>query len=109
MILLLWIRNLERMYVFKFDILRYTLDVYIDILSKKVYLIELNHPPPIAGTGLFSWDMPEDQDKILKGPLEFRILTSPPPIKRRDFVGDKTEDFFKNLHGENQKSRCILS
>eukprot|EP00005_Dracoamoeba_jomungandri_P002517 CAMPEP_0174255558 /NCGR_PEP_ID=MMETSP0439-20130205/4877_1 /TAXON_ID=0 /ORGANISM="Stereomyxa ramosa, Strain Chinc5" /LENGTH=383 /DNA_ID=CAMNT_0015337785 /DNA_START=1 /DNA_END=1152 /DNA_ORIENTATION=- len=36
-------------------------------------LVEINDPPPTAGTSLFDWDNEKDRDILQNGPLTFRV------------------------------------
>jgi len=40
-------------------------------------VIEINHPPPTAGTSLFDWNNPTDRDVVSNGPYELRVLHKP--------------------------------
>lgn len=53
--------------------------------SKKIWVVEINNPPPVAGTALFDWNNPIDRNIIENGPFEFRILGSAPeePMKNQ--------------------------
>ncbi|KAH3760192.1 hypothetical protein Pelo_7977 [Pelomyxa schiedti] len=73
----------------------YTCDFAILGSSEETYsafLIEINDPPPIAGTALFNWDLDADRNLIMNGPLQVRVIESPvdwslqttlhPPLKQ---------------------------
>ncbi|KAH3756436.1 cell division cycle protein 123-like [Pelomyxa schiedti] len=56
----------------------YTLDLAVRPDLKAVRTIELNHPPPTAGTALFNWDSAADRQVMESGPFEFRVNSSLP-------------------------------
>ena len=86
----------------------------------KVYLIEINHEPPIAGTALFDFKDEEDR-KIMNGekPFEFRLYES---VKDVDYgtvdkiLPNNTIDFMSVLQGKYKPepetkgvfSNCVL-
>lgn len=45
----------------------------------KIWIIEINPPPPIGGTPLFNWGNPNDRAILLQGPFEFRYVEKPLP------------------------------
>ena len=72
----------------------YTVDFVLSPDLKIIRVIEVNNPPPVAGTSLFGtslamymqcnscnivavWDDPKDRDIIHNGPFTFRILERP--------------------------------
>jgi len=71
----------------------YTIDFALSPLLEegKIWIVELNHVPPTAGTSLFDWANPKDRDIIENGPFELRVLSKPvhnakgtihPPLRR---------------------------
>lgn len=65
------------------SIQEYVVDYALDPKSDKIWIIEVNNPPPVAGQALFDWDNEKDRKTIMEGPFEFRILEKPPkdPMK----------------------------
>jgi hypothetical protein len=46
---------------------------------KKVWIVEVNNPPPVAGTSMFSKKNPQDLDIMWgRAPFEFRIVEDLP-------------------------------
>jgi len=71
-------------------ITNYTIDFAVSPDLCTTWVIEINHPPPIAGTSLFDWESENDKKIMQEGPYEFRITEKPlaapldaihPPIK----------------------------
>ncbi|KAL6618434.1 hypothetical protein U3516DRAFT_796516 [Neocallimastix sp. 'constans'] len=62
----------------------YTVDFAVSADLKDIICVELNNPPPAAGTALFHWDKPEDRTVIEKGPYQFRCNTSLPETSFND-------------------------
>jgi hypothetical protein len=54
----------------------YTIDFAVSSSTdpNSIRVIELNHPPPTAGTALFDWANEEDRRIISCGPFEIRVL-----------------------------------
>ena len=54
----------------------FTLDFAIagGLESTRIWIIEVNHFPPIAGPALFDWNNENDRKLINEGPFEFRVL-----------------------------------
>lgn len=70
----------------------YTADLVLDRENptEKITLIEINHPPPLAGQALFSWDDAADRS-ILEGQqtgVAFRVRTEP----------QQPEDTFREIY-----------
>jgi len=55
-----------------------TLDFAVDRRTKNLSIIEINPPPPLAGTPFFSWNSPEDRQILREGPYQFRYLKNNP-------------------------------
>jgi len=55
----------------------YTIDFALFPNLDKIFVIEINELPPIAGTGLFKFDSPIDRKIIEEGPFELRINEIP--------------------------------
>jgi len=73
-------------------------------MEKEIIVIEINPPPPMAGTSLFNWDINEDKEIILNGPFEFRTLDNVP-----DNVLDNIQkDMREHLDSLLPKRRCII-
>lgn len=53
----------------------YTLDVFLSPDLGSFTLVELNPPPPVADTALFSLQAPADVHKLTHGPFELRVVT----------------------------------
>jgi len=80
----------------------YTIDICV--MEKEIIVIEINPPPPMAGTSLFNWDINEDKEIILNGPFEFRTLDNVP-----DNVLDNIQkDMREHLDSLLPKRRCII-
>jgi len=56
----------------------YTVDFAVTADLKDIICVEINNPPPSAGTALFDWNDPEDHKIITNGPYQFRCNTSFP-------------------------------
>lgn len=52
----------------------YTADVFVAPTLTTFLLIELNPPPPIADTALFSIRSPSDALRLMQGPFELRVV-----------------------------------
>eukprot|EP01126_Amoeba_proteus_P021154 TRINITY_DN2145_c0_g1_i1.p2 TRINITY_DN2145_c0_g1~~TRINITY_DN2145_c0_g1_i1.p2 ORF type:complete len:106 (-),score=21.21 TRINITY_DN2145_c0_g1_i1:213-530(-) len=85
----------------------YTIDFVFDKDFKDLTLIEINDPPPIAGTSLFLWDCPEDQKIIFEGPLTLRILSEPVPWVLQTDIHPPLKGLIDELRGRN-KGYCTL-
>jgi len=68
----------------------YTIDFAVLSDLSKTWIIELNHPPPTAGTCLYNWENQLDRKIMAEGPYELRIQEKPvqqpldkihPPLK----------------------------
>lgn len=74
-------------------ILDYVVDYAVDPGSGKIWIVEINTPPPVAGQALFDWDDATDKNVLLGlSPFEFRIITERPadPVKDiRSFLEDE--------------------
>mmetsp|Transcript_38954 Transcript_38954/g.61687 ORF Transcript_38954/g.61687 Transcript_38954/m.61687 type:complete len:100 (+) Transcript_38954:772-1071(+) len=55
----------------------YTLDFAVCPKTLKCWVVEINNPPPKAGTSLFVWENENDRKIIENGPFEFRLLEAP--------------------------------
>jgi len=53
----------------------YTIDFALSGDLQSIWIVELNNPPPVAGTVLFHWN--SDKEIITNGPYQFRILQHP--------------------------------
>jgi len=53
----------------------YTIDFVLDPSLQQAWVVEVNHLPPVAGTGMFDWDVKSDKDIIEHGPFELRVRT----------------------------------
>jgi len=62
----------------------YTIDFALspDLDVDKTWIVEINNPPPVAGTSLFNWDLESDRNIIHEGPFELRILKEAIPDVR---------------------------
>ena len=40
----------------------------------QVRVVEINNPPPVAGTALFDWDNEADRHALQHGPFELRCV-----------------------------------
>lgn len=69
------------------DLQTYIVDYAVewsDGAVQKIWIVEINNPPPVAGTSMFSKKDPADLDILWgRAPFEFRIVTSLPddPMK----------------------------
>lgn len=72
----------------KIPITEYVVDFAVDPTSNKIWVVEINNPPPVAGQALFNWDDETDK-RIIQGasPFEFRILTTAPSNPLSDVQG----------------------
>jgi len=73
-----WEKNIKTIFVEK-GVADYVVDFAIDPHSDKIWIVEINNPPPVAGQGCFNWENEIDL-KIIRGelPFEFRILEKAP-------------------------------
>jgi hypothetical protein len=55
----------------------YTIDFAVCPQTMRTQIVEINNPPPKAGTSLFIWDDEKDRSIIENGPFEFRLLEKP--------------------------------
>jgi hypothetical protein len=53
-----------------------------DLHDPVLWVVEINPPAPVSGTGLYNWGDPHDRDLLQHGPCEFRFLP------RSDFPQD---------------------
>lgn len=53
----------------------YTIDFAITPEMDRIWVVELNHAPPTAGTALFDWTSARDRQIVSNGPFEMRVLT----------------------------------
>lgn len=53
----------------------YTIDFVLEPSLQQVWVVEVNHLPPVAGTGMFDWDVKADREIIEHGPFELRVRT----------------------------------
>ncbi|MDP2436764.1 MAG: hypothetical protein Q8P67_13525 [archaeon] len=79
----------------------YTMDLVLSPDLEQVLIVELNNPPPVAGTSLFSWDCAADRTLISSSPeLHFRCLSSvPPDVKSR--IHPPLKDLLLHLRGQH--------
>jgi hypothetical protein len=61
----------------------YTIDFVICPDFSRARVIEVNNPPPVAGTALFNWEDENDRRLIQEGPLSVRMTESPVPWKEQ--------------------------
>lgn len=61
----------------------YTIDFVICPDFSRARVIEINDPPPVAGTALFNWDDENDRRLVEEGPLSVRMIESPVPWKEQ--------------------------
>jgi len=82
-----WEQNIKDLEYFQ-SVKNYTIDFVLNPDLKLIKIVEINNPPPVAGTALFNWD--SEKDLIIYGPFTFRILEKPldnpkdlihPPLK----------------------------
>jgi hypothetical protein len=89
----------------------YVIDYALDPFSEKIWIVEINNPPPVAGQALFDWDKEEDNRILRQGPFQFRILEKPPkdPMKYQNtWLQTMKEQSNKKAKG-GQKSGKRLS
>eukprot|EP01113_Clastostelium_recurvatum_P030862 TRINITY_DN3797_c0_g1_i2.p1 TRINITY_DN3797_c0_g1~~TRINITY_DN3797_c0_g1_i2.p1 ORF type:complete len:260 (+),score=67.71 TRINITY_DN3797_c0_g1_i2:269-1048(+) len=56
----------------------YTIDLALSPDLKEVVIVEINGPPPSAGTSLYDWNKDEDRRQIMAGEtFELRVMTHP--------------------------------
>ena len=78
--------------------------------------MEINPPPPVSGTSLFSWNSSDDQEIIKNGPYEFRyvdeVMQAPteniPPNCERFLKNTRTE-YHQQLQNEAQQKQIFGS
>jgi len=76
----------------------YSVDFVMDSSFSKAIMVEINDPPPTAGTSLFVWENPEDKKIIMEGPFTFRVLTSGIPWKSVD-IHQPLKQFIDEFRG----------
>ena len=79
----------------------------------RVFLIEINHEPPSAGTALFNFRDDEDR-KILNGekPFEFRVLENAQQLEHEELdevLPDHALKFLKVLRGQSEPVEPTIS
>lgn len=57
----------------------YVMDVALSPELNWATIVELNHPPPVAGTALFDWQNEADREILLRGPFTLRVNERLPP------------------------------
>jgi len=86
---------------------KYSVDFNIDLDSAKIWMIEVNHFPPIAGTGMFTWKNKDDRLQIEEGPFDLKIRTDATEKTLQEILPDEIYEFLQSL--QPKKSRCIIS
>jgi len=73
-----WEKNIKTIFMEK-GVADYVVDFAVHPNSDKIWIVEINNPPPVAGQGCFIWENEIDM-KIIRGelPFEFRILEKAP-------------------------------
>jgi len=88
-------------------------DYVIDfaVVEDKIWVVELNNPPPVAGTALFDWKDPTDRS-IIEGThsaisFEFRILQKMPenPLSDAQAFLDSEREKREKAAGSQSKRR----
>jgi hypothetical protein len=75
----------------------YTIDFALSRDSPaRVWVIEINPPPPVSGTTLFKWNDEEDRRALKSGPYEFRSLQTPSPYQATDNVPPAVLQYIKD-------------
>lgn len=104
----------------------YTIDFVFSPDFSQCSMIEINDPPPTAGTSLFIWDNEEDRRILSLGPVTLRVVEQGqpwvehtdmhPPLKkeidrlRGRLVEEKVEtsDASKERDQEKEKEKCSI-
>lgn len=81
----------------------YTIDLYCDL--DRIFVIEINDPPPVAGSVLFDWDDMNDRNVILNGPYVMRVIESP-NLDYEDILPKPVYQYLKEVE-ENLTSRLF--
>jgi len=76
----------------------YTIDFAVD-KNLSALMIEVNDPPPTAGTSLFDWENENDKKILREGPFTFRILEENVPWKDQDDLAGNLKIFIDELRG----------
>eukprot|EP01127_Copromyxa_protea_P008296 TRINITY_DN1900_c0_g1_i2.p1 TRINITY_DN1900_c0_g1~~TRINITY_DN1900_c0_g1_i2.p1 ORF type:complete len:273 (+),score=33.39 TRINITY_DN1900_c0_g1_i2:375-1193(+) len=82
----------------------YTIDFVFSRDFEVCTLIEINDPPPTAGTSLFIWDDEDDKKIIFEGPLTLRILEAPVPWEEQTDIHSPLKSFIDAMRGRITKS-----
>eukprot|EP01087_Luapelamoeba_hula_P023840 TRINITY_DN8860_c0_g1_i3.p1 TRINITY_DN8860_c0_g1~~TRINITY_DN8860_c0_g1_i3.p1 ORF type:complete len:471 (+),score=65.27 TRINITY_DN8860_c0_g1_i3:52-1464(+) len=77
----------------------YTVDFAISPDLSKIWIVEINNPPPVAGVALFDWDSAADRKIIKEGPFEFRVLSAMPAQNPLNRIHQPLRVFIDGLRG----------
>jgi len=61
----------------KLNLDNYTVDFAFSRKNSRIWVVEINPPPPTSGTILFSWISDKDRNLVQNGPMEFRVVKTP--------------------------------
>lgn len=64
-------------------------------------MLEINEPPPVAGTALFDWNSPQDRDVLARGPMELRVIHEPVPWEMQTTLHQPLKDFIDEYRGRH--------
>lgn len=59
------------------SVTEYTVDFVLASDLSKIWVIELNNPPPVASTALFDWSNKDEQAEMRSLPFKLRINEAP--------------------------------
>eukprot|EP01113_Clastostelium_recurvatum_P047356 TRINITY_DN842_c0_g1_i1.p1 TRINITY_DN842_c0_g1~~TRINITY_DN842_c0_g1_i1.p1 ORF type:complete len:398 (+),score=101.65 TRINITY_DN842_c0_g1_i1:72-1265(+) len=85
----------------------YTVDLALtpDLDLESVLVIEINEPPPTAGTSLFEWSDPADRHQVMHGSsFVLRILHAPVP-KAMDTIHQPLRRYIDSLRGRAEPNQ----
>jgi len=82
----------------------YTIDYVFDRDFKNLQLIEINDPPPVAGSSLFDWNDPTDKEILSSGPLTLRVLKRRIPWEEQNDLHPPLKSFIDELRGRKKEA-----
>eukprot|EP01124_Arcella_intermedia_P029266 TRINITY_DN6134_c0_g2_i1.p1 TRINITY_DN6134_c0_g2~~TRINITY_DN6134_c0_g2_i1.p1 ORF type:complete len:399 (-),score=100.86 TRINITY_DN6134_c0_g2_i1:102-1136(-) len=88
----------------------FTIDFAVSQDYSRSVMIEINDPPPVAGTSLFLWEVESDRKILFEGPYEFRILESfvPWDQQTKDDIHPPLMEYIDSLRGRKAKGEEIV-
>lgn len=82
----------------------YTIDFVLSTDLEKITIVELNNPPPLAGTSLYNWEDSADREEILHGSeFRLRVLTQV-PASPKSSIHPVLANMIRHLRGEHDQT-----